>query len=46
MLELQKVPVSHVYIDGIADMIFQIYHLHLEQYYIQQQHDLNLRNLC
>ena len=31
---------SHVYMDDISDMICQIYHLNLEQYFIQQQHDL------
>ena len=28
--------VSNVYMEDIADMIFHIYHLHLEQYCIQQ----------
>ena len=38
--------VSNVYMDDIANMIFQLHHLHLEQYCIQRQHDQNYRHLC
>ena len=30
-----------VYMDDISDMIYQIYHLHLKHYFIQQQHNIN-----
>ena len=46
MLKLHYRSFSNVYVDDIAEMICQIYHLHFEKYYIQQQHDLNLRYLC
>ena len=32
----------NVYIDDKADMKFQLHHLHLEKYVMQQQHDKNL----
>ena len=35
-----------IYIDNTADMICHIYHLHLHQYYIKQQHYRNCRPLC
>ena len=38
--------VSDVYMDNIADTICQIHYSHLEQYFIQQKHDLNFRHLC
>ena len=38
--------IYNIYMDDIADMISQIYHIHLEQYYTQQQYDTNFRNLC
>ena len=30
----------------ISDTICQIHRLHLDQFFIQQKHDLNFRNLC
>ena len=41
----QNSSVSDSYMEYIPDMIFQLHHLHLEQYFIQQQHDPNLRHL-
>ena len=35
-----------VYMYDMADMISQICHLYLEQYYIEQKLDLNFRHLC
>ena len=35
-----------VYTEDKSDMICQIHHLHVEQYFIQQQHDLNFQYLC
>ena len=32
--------------DDITDMIFKLYSLHLEQYYIQQQHNQKFQLLC
>ena len=46
MLELHNISVSNLYMDDIAGMICKIYRLHLEKYYIQQQHDLNFQHLC
>ena len=37
---------SNVYTDDTTNMICQIYHLHLDQYYIQQKQDLNWLHLC
>ena len=31
---------SDANMDDTADMICQLHHLHLEQYFIQQQHDI------
>ena len=45
-LEIHNNFVSGLYMDDIANMICHIYHLHLEQYFIQQQHDINLQILC
>ena len=38
--------VYDIYMEDIANVICKIHHLHLEQYFIQQQHDLNCRYLC
>ena len=40
-LDIHNSFVSDVYMDDIADTIRQLYHLHLNQYYIKQQHDRN-----
>ena len=37
--------VSDEYLNDIYDMICQNNHLHLKQYFIQEQHDLNLQHL-
>ena len=41
MLALHNSSVSNVYTNNIDTIICQFYHLYLEQYYIQQQNDLN-----
>ena len=41
MLALQNGSVSNIYMDEIFDMICQLFHLHLEQYYFQQQQDIS-----
>ena len=38
--------VSYVYKEDIYDRIGQIYHLHLKQYFIVEQNDINFRYLC
>ena len=38
--------VSDAYKDNTYDMICQIHHSNMEKFFIQQQHDLNLRHLC
>ena len=30
-----------LHMDDMADMIFQLYHLYLAKYFIQEKHDLN-----
>ena len=45
-LETHNSFVSDVYMDDIADMICQLQHSHLEQYFIQQKHDINFQHLC
>ena len=35
-----------VYMDGISKIIFQLHNLHLDQYSIQQNHELNCQHLC
>ena len=32
---------SDIYMEDIANMICQLLHLHLEQYFIEQKHDQN-----
>ena len=32
--------------NDIANSICQNYHLHMEQYFHQKQHDINFRYLC
>ena len=39
-----RIYVSNVYMYNIDYMICEIHHLHLEQYFIQQKHDINLRH--
>ena len=46
MLALHTSSVFNVHMSVIDDIICKIYTLHLEQYFIQQKHDLNLRHLC
>ena len=46
MLALHNSSVYNIYMDDIADIICQIYHIYLEQYYNQQQHDINFQSLC
>ena len=38
--------ISVAYMNDIYDMICQLYHLHLDPYFIKQEHDLNFRYLC
>ena len=45
-LKIHNKFVYGVYTEDKADIICQIHHLHLEQYFIQQQHDLNFQYLC
>ena len=45
-LVIQKSFVSDVYMDDISGIKYQPYHLHLEQYFIQQRHDQNFQHLC
>ena len=37
---------SDVCMDDIANMKYQIFHLHLEQYCIQQKYDQSCQHLC
>ena len=34
--------VTNMYMNDISNIICQLYHLHLEQYFFRQQHDLSL----
>ena len=36
--------VSDIYMEDIADTKYQLHHLHLEKYFIQQKHDQNFRH--
>ena len=40
-LDINNSFVYNVYMDDIVNIICQIHHLHLETYFIQQQHDFN-----
>ena len=43
-LIIHKSFVIDVYMEDMANMKFQIHHLHLEKYFIQQKHDQNFRH--
>ena len=45
-LEINNSFVSDIYMDDISKMIRQLRHLHLEQSFIRQKHDLNFLHLC
>ena len=45
-LVINNIFVSDLYMDDIANMKYQLHHLHLEQSLIKQINDLNLRHLC
>ena len=45
-LVINNIFVSDLYMDDIANMKYQLHHLHLEQSLTKQINDLNLRHLC
>ena len=45
-LLIQKSCVSDAYTDDTSNMKYHLHHLHLEKYFIQQKHDINLQQLC
>ena len=45
-LEILNSFASGIYMDDVSDIICQLQHLYLEQYFIQQKHELNCQYLC